>query len=60
MTYEYGPTSKIHQSPICPYCEGEIKEFESEYNRAQAEIIVVVMCPHCRKVLGMVGHDCED
>ncbi len=44
----------------CPYCEHEIAEFASEYSYAQAEIIVVVMCPHCRKILGIVNHDCED
>ena len=44
----------------CPYCEHEVTEFASEYSQAQAEAIVVVLCPHCRRILGIVNHSCED
>ncbi len=61
--WSYGPgrgEKRESQAMKCPYCEHEITEFASEYSYAQAEIIVVVMCPHCRKILGIVNHDCED
>ena len=44
----------------CPYCDREIVDLESRYSFAQAEPIVVVLCPHCRRILGMVNHFCED
>ena len=44
----------------CPYCDGEIVDIGSLYSFAQAEPIVVVLCPHCRKILGIVNHFCED
>ncbi len=45
---------------FCPYCEEQIEDFESHYSFAQAEAIVVVLCPNCKKVLGIVNHDRED
>ena len=45
---------------VCPHCQEEISNFASKYGMAQAEVIVVVMCPHCRKILGIVGHSCDD
>ena len=45
---------------ICPHCETETASFDSHYSQAQAEVIVVVTCPHCHKILGMVGHSCDD
>ena len=45
---------------ICPYCETEITSFDSHYSQAQAEVIVVVKCPNCHKILGMVSHSCDD
>ena len=45
---------------ICPYCETEIASFDSHYSQAQAEVIVVVTCPYCHKILGMVSHSCDD
>ncbi len=47
--------------PICPYCEEEIgqRDFESNYTMAQAEAIIVIWCPHCRKILGFVYHHCD-
>lgn len=59
----YGPLpigNPRRATMICPWCELEITEFESEYSMAQAEVIVVVLCPHCSKILGMVAHSCED
>ena len=44
----------------CAYCDQEIVDFASRYSFAQAEPIVVVMCPHCCRILGMVNHFCED
>ncbi len=44
----------------CPHCENAIESFDSEYSQAQAEVIVVVLCPHCRKILGIVNHECDD
>ncbi len=49
-------------NPICPYCEKEIdfsKDMESYYSMAQAEPVVVVICPHCHKILGFVNHSCD-
>ena len=61
MYGRYAPLDRDRRPPmICPHCEGDIRSFESEYSEAQAETIVVVMCPHCRKVLGIVNHFCED
>ena len=61
MYGHYSPMGRARQAPmICPYCEGEIRSFESHYSEAQAETIVVVLCPHCRKILGIVNHSCED
>ena len=40
-------------------CAFEIRSLESEYSQAQAETIVVVLRPHCRKVLGIFNHACE-
>ena len=60
-TGRYSPIGRPKQPlMVCPYCEIEIQSFESEYSQAQAEVIVVVLCPHCRKVLGIVNHDCDD
>ena len=59
--FRYAPMDKESQPPmVCPHCEGKIRSFESEYSQAQSETIVVVLCPHCRKVLGIVNHSCED
>ncbi len=44
----------------CPHCGHDITKFASEYSQAQAEIIVVVLCPDCRRILGIVNHSCED
>lgn len=43
----------------CPYCEKQIEKFESHYSEAQAETIVVVLCLHCHKILGIVNHSCD-
>lgn len=57
----YAPMHGEQRAPmVCPYCEADIRAFESEYSEAQAEVIVVVLCPHCRKILGIVNHACED
>lgn len=52
--------------PICPYCEKKVDlemrreaSIESYYSMAQSEPVVVVICPHCHKILGIVGHDCD-
>ena len=59
--FRYAPLGGDSPAPmVCPHCEGKIWSFDSEYSQVQAETIVVVLCPHCRKVLGIVNHACED
>ena len=61
LDYVAKPTRNEREpDTICPYCETEITSFDSHYSQAQAEVIVVVKCPDCHKILGMVSHSCDD
>ena len=54
------PQERGGEAMKCPHCGHDITKFASEYSQAQAEIIVVVLCPDCRRILGIVNHSCED
>ena len=58
--FRYAPLQGKIDAMKCPHCESEITSFEATYSSAQAETIVVVACPHCRKILGIVNHSCDD
>lgn len=58
--FRYAPLQDKIDAMKCPHCESEITSFKSTYSSAQAETIVVVACPHCRKILGIVNHSCDD
>ena len=58
--FRYAPLQGKVDAMKCPHCESEITSFKSTYSSAQAETIVVVACPHCRKILGIVNHSCDD
>ena len=58
--FSYSPLQEARiDSMICPHCESEITSFKSTYSSAQAETVVVVTCPHCLKILGIVNHSCD-
>ena len=58
--FRYAPLQGKIDAMKCPHCESEITSFKSTDSSAQAETIVVVACPHCRKILGIVNHSCDD
>ena len=58
--FSYAPLQDRIDTMMCPHCGSEITSFESTNSSVQAETIVVVTCPHCRKILGIVNHSCDD
>ena len=47
------PTDAV---PICPHCDRELMEFwRKEIPLKWKECCSVIMCPHCRKVLGCLN-----
>ena len=39
---------------VCPYCDGRISGFHEEIEVAHGVLVLVLCCPVCKRVLGVI------